>query len=569
MPVKFKVQDSDNQQVSITTTNRHQTDNTAITLNNLFTITNFEFDDNVTGTIAVTNGTLSSNSFSGTDVSGITLTPTGLTLAGATSTVTVTVSDGVSGHTNVSATATVINGTPAWATAAGSLGSVVETQSFSATVTVTDTNTNTITHTGGSLPTGITLTDNGNNTATLSGTAPIVTADTTFSFTLTTNDGTISVGRIFTITVTDAVTSWTTPAGTLGTFAELNAVSITVTAANPLLTPAITLQSGTLPSGLSLVDNGNSTATISGTLNTARAADTTTTFTLRATAQTSFVDNVYTITETSIDPVLNNFPLAAIPAGFYATYAISATQSDGTVPAISLKNLTTPSGDIYQIAPGYYTGGPNSLAGSFYGVSPVTQYTENDFTFTDQTNGSANLVIAPKGPILGENYPVTGNDDSTANRFVTTQSGTAIKFTAIATTPQGTTERTYEVPLHPAPTISSGATLISTQHPLQTFNLGSGGSGSEQTFARGVSVSHTLGFEVRNYNTDTVKSGANFSVHDVEFPSTFDSASMTDAGVLTFQVKSSTSAGLAGTITFILRDADTNASRSYDVRIYT
>ena len=220
MPIKFKVQDSDNQQLTITPINTHKTDNTAIALNTIFTITNNEFDDTVTGTITATNGTLSASSFSGVDLSGITFTPTGLDTGGNSATVTITANDGVTGHTDVSATATLINGTPVWSTTAGSLGSVVETLSFSATVTVTDAQTNTITLTAGSLPTGITLTDNGDNTATISGTAPVVTADTVFNFTLTTNDGTISVDRAFSITVVNAVTR-TTPQVHLVTFHAL------------------------------------------------------------------------------------------------------------------------------------------------------------------------------------------------------------------------------------------------------------------------------------------------------------------------------------------------------------
>ena len=586
MPLKFKVQDSDNQPVSIVAINKHQTDNTAITLNNLFTITNFEFDDNVTGTIAVTNGTLSSNTFTGTDVSGITLTPVGLTVAGATSTVTVTVNDGVSGHTNVSATATVINGTPVWATAAGSLGSVVETQTFSATVTVTDTNTNTITHTAGALPTGITLTDNGNNTATLSGTAPVVLSDTTFNFTLTTNDGTVSVGRAFSITVTDAVTSWTTPAGTLGTFAELNAVSITVTANNPLATPAITLKSGSLPGGLTLTDNGNGTATIGGTLNTAVSSDTTTTFTLTASALSSTADRTYSITETDVSPVLNAFPVAAIPAGFADTYAVSATQSDGTQPAVTLKTFTT-SGQNYQIQPGFYTGGPSSQAGQFFGASPVTQYTENDFTFTDQSNGSANLVISPKGvPYLVDNIQPDNNNtvynttaftgfNTVANKAVNFLSGMAIKFTAIATTPQGSVERTYEVPLHPAPILTtncvpdySNAVVGSNPNEDGDYVIG---TSRTQIWSKNTTHTVNLGFQVRNYNAETVRTGATFTVPDIQDTEVglgntteFNSFSLSGNGDLSFNVKSSV-VGQAALLA-IVRD-DLNAQRTFTLVI--
>jgi hypothetical protein len=120
--------------------------------------------------------------------------------------------------------------------------------------------------------------------------------------------------------------------------------------------------------------------------------------------------------------------------------------------------------------------------------------------------------------------------------------------------------------LHPAPTISSGA-VLNTNTGGYIYTLGNS-SNSPQTFAKGTSVTANLGFEVRNYDTDTVKSGATFTVLDVEVPSTFDSVSLTDAGVLTFQIKSSTASGFAGSPKFILRDAATNASRSYRLNIH-
>ena len=76
---------------------------------------------------------------------------------------------------------------PVFVTAAGSLGSVLEEESFSATVTAYDPDSTS--HVdfeiiSGALPSGITITNDGTDTATISGTAPVVASDTTYNFTL-------------------------------------------------------------------------------------------------------------------------------------------------------------------------------------------------------------------------------------------------------------------------------------------------------------------------------------------------------------------------------------------------
>ncbi|MEC7133404.1 MAG: hypothetical protein VXW99_08180, partial [Pseudomonadota bacterium] len=345
-------------------------------------------------------------------------------------------------------------------------------------------------HTAGTLPTGITLTDNGDNTATLSGTAPIVTSDTTFNFTLTTNDGTISVGRAFSILVTNAVSNWTTPQGLLGTFAELNAVNLTVTASHPLQTPTITLQSGSLPGGLNLTDNGNGTASISGTLNTLRSFDTTTTFTLRASSTTDTGDRTFSIIETSIDPVIGTFPVTAITVCYSESYLITATQSDGTIPSLTLRDqlpFNTAAG-LYKISAGNWSGVSQPFAGGNFTPSSAGEPSqiERNFTFTDNTDGTATLTIAPQGFItsaLGENL-IGANNNSQTVLFNNAQTrvneltdsddtlSRAIRFVIRASTPQGVADQIFEVPLHKAPFINSGAVKVTTAPHFNMYDVG-------------------------------------------------------------------------------------------------
>ena len=118
----------------------------------------------------------------------------------------------------------------------------------------------------------------------------------TYKIRVTRSDGFAGISATALLTVSQAV-SWSTSAGSLGTFDEGVAIStITLSAtSNSAITYAI--QSGSLPTGLSLnTSNGEITGTPS-----AVAADTTSTFTVRATdAESQFADREFTITVTDI-----------------------------------------------------------------------------------------------------------------------------------------------------------------------------------------------------------------------------------------------------------------------------
>ena len=110
----------------------------------------------------------------------------------------------------------------------------------------------------GSLPPGVTFTDNGNGTATLSGT-PTVSGD--FTLNLTAQNGIGADGtQTFTLHVYQpaAITSANT-----ATFAVMFTNSATITTTG---FPAPTLSaSGALPNGVTFIDNGNGTAKLTGT----------------------------------------------------------------------------------------------------------------------------------------------------------------------------------------------------------------------------------------------------------------------------------------------------------------
>ena len=110
----------------------------------------------------------------------------------------------------------------------------------------------------GALPSGVHFTDNGNGTATLSGTPAAATAGT-YDLMLTAANGSGMATQSFVLTVSQgpAITSAdavTFTVGTPGTF------TVTTTGSPA---PALS-EAGTLPKGVTFTDNGNGTATLAG-----------------------------------------------------------------------------------------------------------------------------------------------------------------------------------------------------------------------------------------------------------------------------------------------------------------
>jgi hypothetical protein len=111
----------------------------------------------------------------------------------------------------------------------------------------------------GNLPAGVTFTDNGNGTATLSGT-PAAGSGASYALVLTANNGVFpAITQNFTLTVNQAP-AITSAATTTFTAGQNNSFTVTTTGF-----PAATLtKTGTLPAGVTLVSNGDGTATLKG-----------------------------------------------------------------------------------------------------------------------------------------------------------------------------------------------------------------------------------------------------------------------------------------------------------------
>ena len=219
-------------------------------------------------TITTTGSPAAALTESGALPNGLTLTDngdgtailSGTPAAGSSGTynLILTASNGAGADALQSFTLTVSGQAPTITTAA----SVTLTVGHSSTFTITTTGSPTAALTeSGALPTGITFTNKGNGTATLSGIPAAGTSGTyNLVFTAAASGSNSSTTQAFTLTVYDApeITSTGSTA-----FATGAANSFTVTTYGTP-TPKLT-ESGTLPSGISFVDNGNGTATLSGT----------------------------------------------------------------------------------------------------------------------------------------------------------------------------------------------------------------------------------------------------------------------------------------------------------------
>ena len=215
----------------------------------------------------------------------------------------------------------------------------------------------------GTLPAGVSFTDNGGGTATLAGT-PAANSGGTYPLTLTAANGVHTATQTFTLTVNQApaVTSAATATfsiGAPGTFA------VTSTGfPRPTLT-----QSGALAAGVTWVDNGDGTGTLSGT--PAAGTGGTHSFTLTATNGIGA-------------PATQSFTLSVNGAGSFT----SANNAAFTVGAAGAFSITTSS---FPAATTIARGGVALPTG---------------VTFTDNHDGTATLAGTPAAG-TGGTYAIT------------------------------------------------------------------------------------------------------------------------------------------------------------------
>jgi hypothetical protein len=196
----------------------------------------------------------------------------------------------------------------------------------------------TLTETG-TLPTGIVFTA-AKGSATLAGTPAAGTAGI-YTFTITAGNGPVSAsGQLFTLTVNQPVLS--APAG--ATFVEGQQDTVTFTTTG-LTTPTLAA-TGSLPSNVTFHDNGNGTATLSGTpaAGTARAAPYSITIVATSNGKPPATETFQLAVDRA--PAITSAASASFTVGTSGTFIIQTTAGVPAKTTLSVRG-TLPAGVVF------------------------------------------------------------------------------------------------------------------------------------------------------------------------------------------------------------------------------
>ena len=307
---------------------------------------------------------------------------------------------------------------------AGSPGDFTFITTGSPAATLSETN---------SLPSGVTFTDNGDGTATLSGTPG---AGGVYSLNIQANNGSVqTASQAFTLTVIGkpSITS-----GAAATFAVGQSGSFNVTTGGAAV--AALSEMGSLPDGVTFTDNENGTATLQGTpadgsqgdysiqiTATDEAGSTNQSFSLVVTQSPAFTGTTTATltvgTPGSVDVTTTGFPIAALtenrafPAGLSfidngnGTGTLSGTPAAGSGGVYNLKfvavNGSSPNAtEIVQIT--------IDEAPAFVSASDASFTISTESSFTVATFGYPKTAISLSSGTLPAGLTLTSNGDGMA-----------------------------------------------------------------------------------------------------------------------------------------------------------
>jgi hypothetical protein len=308
------------------------------------------------------NDTLTYNVVTGSLPAGLSLS-TGGNITGTLSHVTsntlsnftVEVSDGTNAPVSRNFSMMTYCITPTWVTASGTLGTFDDGNALNIQLEATvPTGTLQYSVLSGSLPANVNLSTTGAITGT-----PYVLSDTTYNFTVRTNaiGKPIYTDRAFSIIINNVNQApvWNTPAGLIRVYPAGTAVSYQLDVSDyDENTITFSLESGSLPAGLSMSSSG----LISGTASTV-LSDTTSNFTIRATdINSAYMDRAFSIEVAYVDLWETNV-VQSFSTRLYVSTAGNDTTGDGTVnnPYATLQKATTTAsnGTAIIILPGTHT----------------------------------------------------------------------------------------------------------------------------------------------------------------------------------------------------------------------
>jgi hypothetical protein len=384
-----------------------------------------------TGVAWVDNGN-GTGTLSGTPAAG----------TGGTYAISFTADNGVNPAATQSFTLTV-SGAPAFTSAAATTFAL----GVAGTFTVTTVGTPTPTITVGALPGGVTFVDNLDGTGTLSGTPAAGTAGPhTITFTAANGVGG-PVTQTFTLTITEGPVITSASSASFSTGA---ANSFTVTATG---FPAPSLvQAGTLPSGITWVDNGNGTGTLSGIPAAGTGGGYPLTFTA-TNGSGSAVQN-FTLTVNQA-PAFTSAAATAFTVGVAGTFSIT-TSGFPAITTITRGGVALPSGVTFtDNADGTATLGGTPAAGTG-GAYALT------FTINNGVGGNVvqNFTLSINAPPAITSATSTTFTVGTPGTFTVTTTGfptptvsqtgtlpTGVTFTPATNVLAGTATQTGAFPL--------------------------------------------------------------------------------------------------------------------------
>ena len=332
-----------------------------------------------------------------------------------------------------------VNDLPAFTSTA--ITTVDEDSTYTYNITVSDEDGETATITAPTLPAWLTLTDNGNNTATLSGT-PSDSNIGSNSVVLNAADATGSSTQSFTIIV-NGLPSFTSNAITSANEDSVYTYNITVTDPEGDNT---TITAPTLPGWLALTDNGNNTATITGTPLQANVGNNS--VTLRATDSSGgYKEQSFTIAVANVNdlPAFTSTAVTTVDEDSTYTYNITVSDEDGETATITAPTL------------------PAWL------------------TFTDNGNNTATLSGTPSDSNIGSNSVVLNAADAT-----------------------GSATQSFNIIVNGIPTFSSSPTLATDEDSIYTYNITVSDPEGDTTTITAPTLPGWLSLTDNNDNTATI-----------------------------------------------------------------
>ena len=423
-----------------------------------------------------------------------------------------TLTESVAPAITSAATAAVVAGTP-----------------FSFTVQATGEPAPALTETG-TLPSGLTFVNNGNDTATISGTSTGSGGAYPITLTATNAAGTATQSFVLTNSTAPAITS---PAAVTFATGVASTYGITTTG---YPAPTLTDNGSALPAGLSFTDNGNGTGTISGT--PAAGSQGTYLVTVSATnasGSTATLDLTVTVAAPAA-PAITSPATAYFTLGTFGAFAITA--SGAPTPVIS-ESGALPAGLTYT---------PNGSGGATITGDPTATGTTNlSITVANGISPNATQTLSV---IVGQAPTITSASSATAlvgTPFGFTVAATGYPAPSIGETGPLPTGLTFINNGNGTATISGTPASTSAGSYVLDLIATNGTATSSQTFTLTVSTPQAPAFTSAATATETAGTAFSFPVSATGTPTPTLTLTGTPPSGVTFTANTNGTASLFGT----------------------